>query len=114
MSELPIACTLTADELRAGAADLLPGLIAAARDVTALTDGVRLNFAPDDGAIARIAAVIERERRCCAFLRFTLVVPPGGGAVSLEVTGPEGTRELLGELVPALLERGSRPPASLR
>jgi len=39
--------------------------------------------------------VIERERGCCPFLRFTLDVAPGHGPVTLEVTGPPGTRAVL-------------------
>jgi hypothetical protein len=35
------------------------------------------------------------ERKCCAFLRFSLVVTPGEGPVWLELTGPDGTQELL-------------------
>ena len=35
------------------------------------------------------------QRKCCSFLRFALVVAPGEGPVWLELTGPEGTKELL-------------------
>jgi len=98
----PIACALTPEELRAGSDDLLPGLAARARTVAPLPDGVRLELAPTTEALAHAARVVDRERRCCPFLRFTLVVAPDGGPVTLDVTGPPGTRDLLGGLAAEL------------
>ena len=93
--DLPIACTLSEQELRAGAEGLLPGLIVEARQTVELPDGVALRFEATDGFLQRLATVIERERRCCAFLRFRVTVEPGGGPNWVEVTGPPGTREFL-------------------
>lgn len=104
MTPEPVACTLTPDQLRDGAADLLPGLVGAARAVVWLPDGVRLTFDAADGLLARIAAVIERERGCCPFLRFTLDVAPGHGPVTLEVTGPPRARAVLEAAADALRE----------
>jgi hypothetical protein len=42
--------------------------------------------------------MIDAERQCCTFRRFDLSVPPGGGHMSLKVTGPSGTREFLDAL----------------
>src|SRR5207253_2529614 len=44
---------------------------------------------------ASLAALIETERACCPFLSFQLIVEPDRGSVSLELTGPAGTREFL-------------------
>jgi hypothetical protein len=93
--DLPIACTLTEAELRAGADGLLPGLIGGVSDQVEVPDGVALRFDPTDGLLERLASVIERERRCCAFLRFRVTVEPGGGPIWMEITGPPGTREFL-------------------
>ena len=98
MSSEPIACKLTAEELRQGAADLLPGLVAEAQAITWLPEGFELTFAGDPGLLARIAEVIEHERRCCAFLQFALAVTAGGGPISLAVSGPPGTRTVLESL----------------
>jgi hypothetical protein len=43
---------------------------------------------------------VEAERHCCRFLRFTITVEPDDGPVTLDFTGPQGTREF----VVALLE----------
>lgn len=99
MNELPVACTLSAEELRTGRAGLLPGLIASASEHHLAGDALSLRFEAHPGILERIAAVIERERQCCAFLRFELVVPPVGGPMRLEVSGPPGTAELLAALV---------------
>jgi hypothetical protein len=98
--DLPIACTLTPEELRRGRDALLPGIIARADGHERLADGFRFHFSPADGLIPAIAAMIDSERRCCRFLQFTLTAPPGEGGLSLEVTGPPGTDEFLAGWVP--------------
>ncbi|BCM92684.1 hypothetical protein IAD21_04566 [Abditibacteriota bacterium] len=94
---IPLACTLTAEQLREGRGDLLPGLMERADEVSELKNGVQLRFAPRPGLLVELAGVIEREQTCCQFLSFRLEVAPQA-AVVLEVTGPEGTRELLRSL----------------
>lgn len=101
MSEPPIACTLSPEELACGAVDLLPGLVPVAQTVRPTPEGARLEFAGERGIVTRIAAVIERERLCCRFLRFGLDVAPDGGAVTLVLSGPPGTVAFLASLDPA-------------
>jgi hypothetical protein len=101
MTTLPVACTLSADEVRCAAELLLPGLARAASSVTRLPDGVRMEFdAAPAGIVARIADVVERERRCCRFLHFTLDVPAASGTITLVIGGPEGTGTFLDSLAP--------------
>jgi hypothetical protein len=95
---LPIACTLAPGELAARGDAFLPGLIATASSHEPLEDGVRLRFDAKDGILARIAAVVEAEHRCCAFLRFEIRVQAGDGPILLDVTGPPGTKDFLGGL----------------
>jgi len=66
---------------------------------------LRLTFDLTDGSIARIASVIERERRCCPFLDFVLEIPAAADSVTLTVSGPDGTSELFRTLA-AELDRG--------
>lgn len=99
MPDRTIACTLPPAELRSGRTDLLPELAALAGRRTALPNGIRLEFAPTAATLRRIAAVVEQERRCCAFLEFSLRTGRGTGALRLDVTGPEGTVEFLRELL---------------
>jgi len=114
MAELPVACTLAGPELAARRAGALAAIRRDQQEARWLPDGVALRFAagPD-----RLAAFIELERQCCAFLRFRLTIESGGGPVWLELTGPPGTGEFLAaELVEpgrARLEAGAGPGASV-
>ena len=94
--DLPIACTLTPEEMRRGREALLPGIIARAESHEPLADGVRFRFRSEDALIPAIAAMIDAERRCCRFLHFQLIAEQDEGPVWLEVTGPPGTSEWLG------------------
>lgn len=94
-----LACTLGPDEMRARRDELLPGLVEEAVTTESLDGGVRWRFDGGRTSVTRIASVIERERSCCGFLRFRVEVEPGRGAIILEVTGPEGTREMLDGLL---------------
>jgi hypothetical protein len=97
--ELPIACTLSASELRARGGELLPGLVRIAQFSEELPDGRRYRFAPDADTLHAITRVIENERQCCRFFRFRLTVDPDLGPFWLEITGPAGTREFLSQLL---------------
>ena len=67
-------------------------------------DGYALELTPSDDAIAAAMALIQVERRCCPFLRFTLTIEPGETAVELTLTGGDGVREFLA----AALRPGAR------
>lgn len=100
MPDLPIACTLTPDALRARREGLLAELVRRSTGYELLPDGLRLRFALSGETLASIVRAVEAERHCCRFLRFTVTVEPDDGPLTLDLTGPEGTREF----VTALLE----------
>src|SRR5437762_1723707 len=95
MEDLPIACTLTDDALRARKSGLLGQIAAMATSKVKLTTGYRLEFPATSEALTYITAMIDAERQCCRFLRFTLTVEANLGTIALELSGPEGTREFL-------------------
>jgi len=95
MPDLPIVCTLGPATVKARREDLLGGLVRRAEERIDLPDGYRVRFSADEGTLARIAEVIETERQCCRFLRFTLTVEPDARSIWLDFTGPAGTREFL-------------------
>lgn len=99
MSELPIVCTLSPDALSARRQGLLSELLQQAAGKELLTDGLRLRFAASGETLSSIAKAIEAERLCCRFLRFTLTVEPDEGQFTLELTGPQGTREFVAALL---------------
>jgi hypothetical protein len=91
----PVACLLTEPELRERRRTVLADFRAAQLEVRDLADGYAFRFAPGSREIAGLAELIDLERQCCPFLRFRLTVEPAGGPLWLELTGPEGTREML-------------------
>ena len=58
-----------------------------------LADGYAFRFAPDK--LVDLARFIDNERKCCPFMTFSLQIGPQGGPIWLQMTGPEGTREVL-------------------
>ena len=99
MPELPIACTLTPEALRARREGLLMDVMRRAEQREELSDGLRLRFAPSGETIALIARAVDAERQCCRFLRFGITVEPDGGPVFLDLTGPSGTRDFVNALL---------------
>ena len=70
----------------------------AVTDLTELDDRFLYQFTSDGELISELANLVQLEHQCCPFLRFRLTVEPGQGAVSLEMTGPEGTKQFLTEI----------------
>ncbi|MES1240080.1 MAG: hypothetical protein ABUT39_00535 [Acidobacteriota bacterium] len=95
MTDIPIACSLTAAELDQRR-EVLAALRARCAEALAIENGIRLRFEAAPGVLADIARVIELERQCCRFLHFRLDVLPDGGPVWLELSGPEGTAGFVG------------------
>jgi hypothetical protein len=95
--DLPIVCTLTPETIATRKANLLPSLVRRAVAREDLPDGVRLRFASGDWLA--VAQTVEAERQCCRFLRFDIIVEPGGGPICLSLSGPAGTREFLTALI---------------
>jgi hypothetical protein len=103
MAELPIVCTLSTPELRERRAGLLRRVRERLEEARPLAggDGYELRFPGDETTVGDVLELVRLESRCCAFLRFRVTLEPGGGAVTLEVSGPPGGAEVLAaELLP--------------
>jgi hypothetical protein len=99
MADVPIACTLSPDDLRERREGLLADLLRRAdhRELTA--EGLRVRFPAESEVLAAIVRIVDAERQCCRFLRFGITVEPDGGPISLELSGPDGTREFIASLL---------------
>jgi|SRR5262245_818360 len=95
MTELPIACTLSPEALKARRENLLDTLLRSSTGRTELAEGLRLHFAANAEILGEIARSVEAERQCCRFLSFTITISPDGGPITLDLKGPAGTREFL-------------------
>jgi len=99
MTDIPIACTLSPAALRARKDGVLADLLRRAEHRELLDEGLRVRFAADDDILATISRIVNAERQCCRFLRFVITVEPDGGAMSLELSGPPGSREFIAGLL---------------
>lgn len=99
MADLPIICTLTPEALEARREGLLSDLLRRAAGHELLPEGLRIRFAPSSETLSKIVRAVDAERHCCRFLRFTITVEPDEGAVTFDLTGPQGTREFVAALL---------------
>jgi hypothetical protein len=95
MSEpnVPIACTLTPEEYKERKAEHLKKAGGSLLEAVERPDGYAFRFPPE--MFDELARVVGLERRCCAFLRFSLTAEPGNGPVWLEITGPAESKAFL-------------------
>jgi len=98
MTDLPIACTLSPQALKARRENLLDALLQRSTERIELPDGFRLSFTADSQILADVARTVDAERQCCRFLSFTIIIRPDGGPITVDLTGPPGTREFLSAL----------------
>ena len=95
MNSLPIACNLTTSELQERRRTVLAKLRDAVVEVKELADGYSYSFASEGNRFEELADMIDLERQCCPFLQFRVNVAAGSGPLTLEITGPEGTKDFL-------------------
>ena len=68
-------------------------LINQAAERVDLPDGYEFRFAAEE--LVQLVRFIDNERKCCPFMSFRLQIGPQAGPIWLQMTGPEGTREVL-------------------
>ncbi|MGO8950418.1 MAG: hypothetical protein ACLQUY_22710 [Ktedonobacterales bacterium] len=108
--EMPLACSLSTDELRQRGAENA-ALLAQAGHVQELPDGYTLSF-PADMAPDLLGFVLA-ERDCCPFFTFQLTFPSPHEAVQLTIRGRPGVKEIVqSEMVSKVLQDASSEAAS--
>jgi hypothetical protein len=91
--DIPVACTLTAEELPARR-ERLARIGREIEHVEERENGYTYRFATD-AILMDLMEIVKAERLCCPFLRFSIVLEPGNGSLWIEISGPEGTKEFL-------------------
>jgi hypothetical protein len=94
-NDLPIACSLDSLAFASRQSELRASVLGEAESIERLPEGYRWRFRHESDLFARLGSVIDAERQCCRFLRFTIDADPGLGTVTVEVTGPAGTADFL-------------------
>ena len=92
----PIACTLTADQLRGRVHDLAALAARALRSREPTAEGERFTFSDTAATETELRAVVAAEASCCAFLRMDLRRTDDG--LVLDVAGPHEARPIIAEL----------------
>ena len=95
MKNLPIACTLTDAAFQQRRADVVPYIREQVLSLKPLDTGYALQFSAEEAVLDNVFRLIQLERQCCAFLQFDLTLEPANGPVWLSLTGPEGTKAFL-------------------
>jgi hypothetical protein len=91
----PVACCLSDAELRKREATLLAQFKSALTATEELPDGYAFSLLGEKRWLALVADLIIAERECCPFLTFQLTAEPKMGALTVRITGPDGTKEFL-------------------
>src|SRR4029078_7773538 len=95
---IPIVCSLTDAELRERRGkylDKMSGSLVASED---LDNGTRVQVSIGDSTISDLAEIIKLERECCPFLSFNIAIDAGSDLVSLDMTGPGETKQMIRSL----------------
>jgi hypothetical protein len=97
--EVPIACLLTAHDLKLRRDRILRPLFQGRQEVRELAAGYALRFPGEDVWASRLLEFIAGERACCPFFTFELIFEPRQGPIWLHLRGPEGTKALVAEML---------------
>lgn len=98
MTNLTVACSLLPAELKERRLSVLSRMRSAVTQIIELENGYNYQFGAGRELITELANLVVLEHQCCPFLTFRIIVEPGEGPISLEMTGPEGTKEFLAEI----------------
>jgi hypothetical protein len=93
--DIRVACCLSDAELRKRVATLLARFESAVIATEELPDGYVFRVTGDKKWMGVVWEAIVAERECCPFLTFELTAQPYMGPVSVRVTGPAGTKDIL-------------------
>lgn len=89
-----VACSLATEQLTIRLGELMNGLLGRVAKVTELNNGYALDFSDNAQTRSEIDAFIAFEQQCCEFMTYT-VTEKSPGRITLELTGPHGTKEFL-------------------
>lgn len=103
---LPVACSLTADELRDRGVENA-ALFARARSVQELADGYRFTFPAGDDDARDLLTFVRAEAACCPFFTFELAFPSPHEVILLSVRGSEDAKDMVRESVASKMIAGA-------
>jgi hypothetical protein len=90
-----VSCKLTSDELMQRKATVLESLKKQVLESKELTDGYAFKFPGTDAVVDELTEFIKTERSCCDFFVFGLSISGDKSEIWLNLTGPEGAKEMI-------------------
>lgn len=82
-------------EARKRHGEVMKQLRAATKEVRELSDGYGFRFASDQDTLMLVSEFVARERLCCPFFTFEMVIEPEAGPLWLRLKGEEGVKEFI-------------------
>lgn len=111
-----VACDVSAftkEELQRLVAEA-KDLFGSVREARPLPDGWEMEFTDSPDLLQRLASFVALDRVCCPHIRHAIVVEARRGPISLQLGGPEGTKEALAAEISDLLPEHVALAAGLR
>src|SRR5688500_275644 len=90
-----LVCKLTTPELQERKRTVIAELKTTMQKRKEIENGVRYKFDGSDSMIDLLTSFIKTERVCCDFLTFNLSIGDEDSFMWLELTGPEGTKDII-------------------
>lgn len=90
-----LSCSLTSEALRQRKETVLASLKAQVLERKELVDGYAYTFPGTDAMLDELNEFIKTERACCSFFTFGLTVAGDKSSACLELTGPEGAKDMI-------------------
>ena len=97
-TEMPaskIMCKLTTPALQQRKMTVISDLKKLVSKKEETENGFRYHFEGSDKMIDLLTEFIKTERMCCSFFQFKLTIASDGSFCSLELSGPEGTKDFI-------------------
>ena len=91
-------CQLSDADRRQREGTLLAQFKSVVITATELENGYAFQLPGQPEWLTLLAEVMIAERECCPFLQFQLMAEPQMGNITLQITGPEGTKEFVKSL----------------
>lgn len=96
-SDTEVSCKLTSPELQKRKETVIASLKKQILQRKELPNGYAYKFAGTDEVVDELAEFVKSERSCCSFFIFGLSFSGNGSEAWLNLTGPEGAKEMIND-----------------